>query len=84
MFERMEVSESIYEGVFYYSYKLKTTRAEATLAVNSRKMRVESTLSNSNPEMDSCAGKFKKMYVDHPRVVSTLIYILSLLLDRPP
>ena len=39
MFERMGVSEYIYEGVLYYFYKIKTTREESTLDRHSRKMR---------------------------------------------
>ena len=37
MFDHMEVSESIYKGVLYYYYKMKTTRSEFTLFGNRRK-----------------------------------------------
>ena len=60
MFKSMELSEYIYEGVLYYYYKIKNTREESNLDRHSSKMRGGSSLSNSNPEMDSRAGKCKK------------------------
>ena len=44
MFEQMEISESIYEGVVLPSYQ-KTTRADANRAGHSRQNRRESALS---------------------------------------
>ena len=46
MFERMEIDESIYEGVLEPFYK-KSNRSDATRADKSRKNRGEANLSNT-------------------------------------
>ena len=64
MFERMETSESMYEGVVEHSYK-NSTRADANRADTSRERIGEATLSTTYYEMSEIAGKRRKMYLDH-------------------
>ena len=69
MFESMEITESIYEGVVEPSYK-KPTRADANRAYHNRDKREESDLSNTCPPIRESAGKRRKRYVDHPKIES--------------
>ena len=64
--ERMEISESMLEGVVEPYYK-KPTRADANRAGHIRKMRGESNLSDTCSEMSESASKCRKRYVDHPK-----------------
>ena len=65
MFERMETSESIYEGLVEPSNK-KPTREYANRAGNSRQNRGEASSSWTSPEKVESAGKHRKSYVDRP------------------
>ena len=66
MFELMEISESIYEGVVENSCK-KPTREDANCAGIIRKMIVEATLSNTYSGVSRFSGKRIKIYVDHTK-----------------
>ena len=66
MFDRMEMAESIYEGVVEPSYK-NSTRTDSNRADHSRKIREEATSSNTYSNMSNIAYKRRKMYVDHPK-----------------
>ena len=57
MFERMEIAESIYEGVVAPSYK--NNWAESNRTVLSRKNRVEYALSNTHPVTDGSTGNLR-------------------------
>ena len=59
MFERMEITESIYEGVVEPSYK-KHTRADANCDGHSKQNRGESASSQTQSAMDESAGKRRK------------------------
>ena len=63
MFERMEISEIIYEGVVTTSYK-KTTRAESNCTGLSRNKKGDATSLNTHPVKNGSAGKRRKRYVD--------------------
>ena len=63
MFERMEIAESIYEGVEEPFYK-KPTRADTNLSGHNRHKRVEAALSWTRPKKGVIAGKHKKLHVD--------------------
>ena len=69
MFERIKITEIIYEGVVTPSYK-KTTRAEANHTGISRNKRGEASLSNTHPVKDEISGKRRKKYVDFPKSAS--------------
>ena len=56
MFERMEISESIYEGVVEPFYK-KSPRTDTNRASHIRIMRGEAALSTSYYEMNDITGK---------------------------
>ena len=62
-FERMEISESIYEGLVEPYYK-KPTRVDANCAGHSRQKREEAALSWTRPEKGKSAGKRRKRHVD--------------------
>ena len=64
MFERMEISESIYEGVVEPLYK-NPTRADANCADNSKKK--EYAFSSTQPETIVSPEKNRKWYVNHPK-----------------
>ena len=66
MFERMEIAESIYEGVVTTSNK-KTNREEANHTGISRNKRGEVALSNNHPAKDESTRKRSKRYVDCPK-----------------
>ena len=66
MLECMGISESINEDVVKPSYE-KSTRADATCASHSSKMRGEADLSNTYSYMSDISGKHRKRYVDHPK-----------------
>ena len=65
MFERMEMEESIYEGVVEPSYK-KPTREDSNHAGHSRKNRGEAALSWNITENGEINCKRRKSYVDIP------------------
>ena len=65
MFYRMEIAESIYEGVVEPSYK-KPTRADANHAGHSRHKGGEAASSWTPPEKGESAGKCRKRHVDSP------------------
>ena len=65
MFDRMEISESIYEGVVEPSYK-KPTRADYNCAGHVSQKRVESASSWTRPEKGESAGKRRKRHVNIP------------------
>ena len=65
LFDRMEISESIYEGVLEFSYK-QPTQVDANRAGHSRQKRGECTLSWTCPEKGESAGKRRKIHVDSP------------------
>ena len=56
MFERIEIAESIYEGVVEPSYE-KTTRTYANRVGHSSRMRGESASSNTYSEISEINGK---------------------------
>ena len=66
MFERMEITESIYKGVVLPYHKIPT-REYANHAVHRKKMRGESALSNNYSNMTEISGKCRKRYVDHKK-----------------
>ena len=74
MFERVEISEYIYEGVVEPSYK-KTIRADTNCADHSRQKRGESTLSWNRPEKGEIADKRRKRHVDSPTGKSKICLI---------
>ena len=63
MFEHMEISESIYEGVVEPYYK-RNTRTDANRAGNSRQKRREAASSRTRPGKGESAGKHRKGYVN--------------------
>ena len=65
MFEQMDISESIYEGVLEPSYK-KPTREDTNSAGKSRQNRGESASSQTHSEMGESTGRSIKRYVDRP------------------
>ena len=71
MIERMEIYETIYEGVVEPLY-LKTTIKDDNSYDHSSKMRGLSSSSKSYSEMGSLTDKRKKMRVDRPRHRSKL------------
>ena len=75
IFERMEIAEYIYEGVLEPSYK-KPTRTDARRAGQSRKMRRETALSNTQSEMSESSDKRRKSYVDHPKDRSKKTFLI--------
>ena len=64
MFERMEIAESIYEGVLEISYK-QSTRTYANRFANTRKQIGEAALSNTYSKMSESTIKYRKLYVDY-------------------
>ena len=62
MFERMEISEYIYEGVVESSYK-KPTREYAKRSGHIRNKRGESASYNTNPTTSESTGKCRKQYI---------------------
>ena len=75
MFERMEIFESIYEGVVEDK---KPTRADANSAGHSMKKRGEAASSWNRPKKGGSTGKQRQRYVDNPTGKSKtfLIHIL--------
>ena len=67
MFERMEMDESIHEGVVEPSYK-KSTWADANPSGHSRKKIGEAASSWTHPDKGESAGKHRKRYLDSPTV----------------
>ena len=65
MFEQMDISESIYEGVVEPSYK-NATLSDANHASNSRKKREEDASSKTQSAMGERDGKLRKQYSDFP------------------
>ena len=63
MFERMEITEHIYEGVVEHSYK-KPTREDTNRAGHSRNKRGESASFKNNPATGESSDKIRKRYVD--------------------
>ena len=63
MFENMEISESIHEGVLEPFYK-KPTRADANRAGHSRQNIEEAASPWTRPKKDESAGKRRKGHVD--------------------
>ena len=64
MFERMEIAESIYEGVLEISYK-QSTGTYANRFANTRKQIGEAALSNTYSKMSESTIKYRKLYVDY-------------------
>ena len=62
MFERMEISESIYEGIVETSYK-NPIRADANRAGHSRQNRGEAASPWDRPEKGERAGKSIKQHI---------------------
>ena len=60
IFERMEIAESIYEGIVEPSYK-KTTRADANRVGHSRQKRGEASSSRILPKKGESADKHRKI-----------------------
>ena len=75
MFERLEISENIYEGIVNPPCK-KATREEATSAGHIMNMRGRYIPSNSYPYMGGRTVKRNKMYVDRPIVKLQLICLI--------
>ena len=71
----MEIAKKMFEGVVEPSSK-KTTREYYNHSSCTKQMRGEDASSKIHCEMVKRAGKFKKRYVDHLMVVSTLICII--------
>ena len=67
MFERMEVVESIYEGVVEPSYK-KPTLVDANRFGHSSYIRGEAALSKTRPATGESADKRRKRYEDFPKI----------------
>ena len=65
MFERMEIAESIYEGLVEPSYK-KITQADTNHACHIRNKRGESASSWTRPDKGESTGKRRKRHVDIP------------------
>ena len=65
MFECMEISESIYEGVVEPSYK-KLTRADSNRAGHCRKNRGEAASLCNRPKKGESTDKRRKRHVDTP------------------
>ena len=65
MFERMDISESVYEGAVEPSYK-KYTSWDATHAGHSRKNRGKYASSHTYSAMSERSIKRRKIYVDYP------------------
>ena len=66
MFERMELAESVYDGVVESSYK-KLTSTYANSASHRRKMRRETIFSTIHSETSQSSCRRIKTYVDHPK-----------------
>ena len=64
MFERMEISESIYEGVVE-PYLKNLTRTYSNRAGHISKLRGEADLSTTYSNMIDTAGESRKSYADH-------------------
>ena len=75
MFERMQISENIYEAVLEPSYK-NSTRAGAKCTGRGRQIRGGDTLSKMYSKMGNLTGMRKQKYVDHPRDQSKLTYLI--------
>ena len=65
MFEQMETSKSIYEGLFV-SYETSTECSDANHSFINRKQIVETALSTNNPKNGDSAGKRKSINIDNP------------------
>ena len=74
MFEHMEISESIYEGVVEPSY-LKNTRADSNRAGHSRQNRGESASSCTCSKKVERSGKCRKRHIDSPTGKSKICLI---------
>ena len=75
MFQRVEIAESIYEGVVENSYK-KHTRSDSNCAGSSSRMRIEAASSTTYSEMTESSGKRRKRYVYHPKDRSKLTCLI--------
>ena len=64
MFERMDISESIYEGVVELSYK-RSTQTDANRDGHSRNKRGEASSYKTHPATSESSGKLMKGYLDH-------------------
>ena len=76
MFEHMKIAETVYEGVVK-TFLQKTTRTDDNNASNRSQMRGESASSKIYFNMGKLIGKYKQMYVDHPRDISILTYLIN-------
>ena len=65
MFERMNISKYIYEGVVEPSYKIPA-RADANRAGHRKHNRGEAASSWTRPNKGESAGKHRKLHVDSP------------------
>ena len=63
MFEHMEITEFVYEGVLEPSYK-KPTQAGSNRVGHIRNKIGESALSNTHPATGESTGKCQKRYLD--------------------
>ena len=77
MFEQMEISESIYEGVVKKYYK-KSTRTDARCAGHSINKKEEDTQLQKYYTMRGSVGKHRKRYVDCPAGESKICFIHGL------
>ena len=75
MFEIMDITESIYEGVVEPPYK-KTARADTNHAGHSRLNRGELALSNTHSKMNESNGNHRERYIDHPKGRSKPTYLI--------
>ena len=71
MFEHIELSETIYEGVVEHYY-LKNYRSDFNHDIHRRKIRVVDSLSKTHYNVVSHTSKLNKMYVDHMRGILKL------------
>ena len=71
MFERIEISEYIYEGILEPYYK-KTTRVDVNCAGLSRKMRGDVASSTTYSKKNESSYKHRKRYVHHNKDRSQL------------
>ena len=65
MFEQMETSKSIYEGLFVSS-ETSTEWSDANHSVINRKQILETALSTNNPKNGDSARKRKSINIDNP------------------
>ena len=74
MFDRMEICESVYEGVVE-NHDKKSTCFDTNHAGRSRKNRVEAALSQIHSAMGGSAVKYRKRYVDFLSVETKICLI---------